>query len=79
VLAEVVNTGTWQGRASSIALSNSLDASADDLIWVANEFGFEGADQGRDEKLYMAKAATGRPDRVHRMDSRRAPETLKNS
>jgi bifunctional non-homologous end joining protein LigD len=39
VLAEVVNTVTGQGRASSIALSDSLDASADDLVRVAKEFG----------------------------------------
>jgi ATP-dependent DNA ligase len=59
VLAEVVNTGTWQGRASSIALSNSLDASADDLIRVANEFGFEGIVAKRKDSNYEPGKRTG--------------------
>jgi ATP-dependent DNA ligase len=59
VLAEVVNTGTGQGRASSIALSDSLDASADDLIRVAKEFGFEGIVAKRKDSISESGKRTG--------------------
>src|SRR4029453_15846300 len=42
VLAEVVSTGSEQGRATPFALSESLDANPKDLIRVAKEFGFKG-------------------------------------
>jgi ATP-dependent DNA ligase len=52
VLAEVVNTGTGQGRIAPVALSESLDASPKDLIRVAKEFGFEGIVAKRKDSLY---------------------------
>jgi bifunctional non-homologous end joining protein LigD len=52
VLAEVVSTGSEQGRATPFALSESLDASPKDLIRVAKEFGFEGIVAKRKDSNY---------------------------
>src|SRR5262245_23301537 len=60
VLAEVVNTGTGQGRtAPVVALSETLDASPKDLIRVAKEFGFEGIFAKRKDSNYEPGKRTG--------------------
>jgi ATP-dependent DNA ligase len=59
MLAEVVNTGTEQGRATSIALSESLDANTKDLVRVAKEFGFEGIVAKRKDSFYESGKRTG--------------------
>jgi bifunctional non-homologous end joining protein LigD len=47
VLAEAI-----KGKAAPIALSESLNASADELVRVAKEFGFEGIVAKRKDSLY---------------------------
>jgi DNA ligase D-like protein (predicted ligase) len=59
VLAEVVSTGSEQGRATPFALSESLDASPKDLIRVAKEFGFEGIVAKRKDSIYEPGKRTG--------------------
>jgi bifunctional non-homologous end joining protein LigD len=54
VLAEAI-----KGKASPIALSESLAASADELVRVAKEFGFEGIVAKRKDSLYESGKRTG--------------------
>jgi bifunctional non-homologous end joining protein LigD len=46
-------------KASPIALSESLNASADELVRVAKEFGFEGIVAKRKDSLYESGKRTG--------------------
>jgi len=54
VLAEAI-----KGRAAPISLSESLNASAEDLIRVAKEFGFEGIVAKRKDSVYESGKRTG--------------------
>jgi DNA ligase D-like protein (predicted ligase) len=52
VLAEAIKDATTQGKAAPIALSETLNASAVDLVRVAKEFGFEGIVAKRKDSFY---------------------------
>jgi ATP-dependent DNA ligase len=54
VLAEAI-----KGKATPIALSESLDASAEELVRVAREFGFEGIVAKRRDSPYESGKRTG--------------------
>jgi bifunctional non-homologous end joining protein LigD len=54
VLAEAI-----KGKAAPIALSESLDASTDELVRVAKEFGFEGIVAKRKDSVYESGKRTG--------------------
>ena len=54
VLAEAI-----KGKAAPIALSESLDASRDELVRVAKEFGFEGIVAKRKDSVYESGKRTG--------------------
>jgi DNA ligase D-like protein (predicted ligase) len=59
VLAEAIKDATAQGKAAPIALSENLNASADELVRVAKEFGFEGIVAKRKDSLYESGKRTG--------------------
>ena len=59
VLAEAIKDATAQGKAAPIALSESLDASAAELVRVAKEFGFEGIVAKRKDSVYESGKRTG--------------------
>jgi bifunctional non-homologous end joining protein LigD len=59
VLAEAIKDATTQGKAAPIALSETLNASAADLVRVAKEFGFEGIVAKRKDSLYESGKRTG--------------------
>ena len=48
-----------KGKAAPIALSETLDASADELVRVAKEFGFEGVVVKRKDSVYESGKRTG--------------------
>jgi bifunctional non-homologous end joining protein LigD len=48
-----------RGKAAPLAMSESLDASADELVRVAKEFGFEGIVAKRKDSLYESGKRTG--------------------
>jgi ATP-dependent DNA ligase len=54
VLAEAI-----KGKAAPIALSETLDASTDELVRVAKEFGFEGIVAKRKDSIYESGKRTG--------------------
>ena len=54
MLAEAI-----KGKAAPIALSESLDASRDELVRVAKEFGFEGIVAKRKDSVYESGKRTG--------------------
>ena len=53
-------TEAIKGKAAPIALSESLDASAGELVRVAKEFGFEGIVAKRKDSLYESGKRTGK-------------------
>ncbi len=55
----VLLTKPRQDKAAPISLSESLDASADDLVRVAKEFGFEGTVAKRKDSVYESGKRTG--------------------
>jgi DNA ligase D-like protein (predicted ligase) len=57
VLAEAIKDAT--GKGSSIALSETLNASVDDLVRIAREFGFEGIIAKRKDSVYESGKRTG--------------------
>jgi ATP dependent DNA ligase domain len=59
VLAEAIKDATTPGKAAPIALSETLNASAADLVRVAREFGFEGVVAKRKDSLYESGKRTG--------------------
>jgi ATP-dependent DNA ligase len=64
VLAEAIKDATTPGKAAPIALSETLNASAADLVRMAKEFGFEGIVAKRKDSLYESGKRTRIMDQV---------------
>jgi ATP-dependent DNA ligase len=54
-----MNDATTQGTSAPMALSETLDASADEVVRVAKEFGFEGIVAKRKDSVYESGKRTG--------------------